>query len=92
MRVDSTVQNDVKAANITSSKEMTADIPDKKEDTISTDNNSKSFTATSKDGDTLELGTRINDATLAKYSKAKLTQLLSNRQITQQQYKKAIKK
>lgn len=92
MRVDSTIQNDAKTTNITSSKEKTSGTTDKKEDAISTDNDSKSFTAVSKDGDTLEIGVKINDTTLAKYSKARLKQLLSNGQITQQQYIKAIKK
>ena len=54
------------------------------------------YAAISRDGDTLEISKgrgigELPDAILAKYSKQKLKQLLINRQITRQQYDKAMK-
>jgi len=50
-----------------------------------------SFLTYNRDGDTLELTTKMTDANLARCSKEKLMQLLSSKKITRQQYDKAIK-
>ena len=51
----------------------------------------KKFDRISKDGDTLEIGkTVISDALLKSYSESKLRQLYSEKEISKQQYDKAV--
>lgn len=51
----------------------------------------KKYDQISKDGDTLELSKpKISDAMLSGYSEAKLKQLFNNKEISRQQYDKAI--
>ena len=53
--------------------------------------NIKKYDQISKDGDTLELSKpKISDAMLSGYSEAKLKQLFNNKEISRQQYDKAI--
>lgn len=96
MKIDNKFQTDIKKEvrtnDFETTKERTAETAKTEEMPMNTGSDKKIFTAISKDGDTLELGSKMNDATLAKYSKVKLKQLLSSGQITQQQYAKAMKK
>ncbi len=51
----------------------------------------KKYDQISKDGDTLELSKpKISDAMLSGYSEARLKQLFNNKEISRQQYDKAI--
>lgn len=53
----------------------------------------KKFDRISKDGDTLEIGkTVISPAMLKSYSESKLRQLYSEKEISKQQYDKAVEK
>lgn len=53
--------------------------------------NVKKYDQISKDGDTLELSKpKISDAMLSGYSEARLKQLFNNKEISRQQYDKAI--
>ena len=52
----------------------------------------REFDQISKDGDTLELSKqKISDAMLSGYSEARLKQLFQNKEISRQQYDKAMK-
>lgn len=72
-----------------------------KEETLTTGSPSKEKTAryerVTKDGDTLEFGAAgkakipISDANLASFSESRIKQLYSKKEITKQQYDKALK-
>ncbi len=78
---------------------QTADSP--KEETLDKSNSSKEKAAkyerVTKDGDTLELSaagktkTPISDVSLADFSESRIKQLYSRKEITKQQYDKALK-
>ena len=53
----------------------------------------KKYDQISKDGDTLELSKpKISDAMLSGYSEARLKQLFNNKEISRQQYDRAIRR
>lgn len=93
-----TISQNITSADYTA-QAKTADSP--KEETLAKSNPSKEkaarYECVTKDGDTLELSASgktkiaISDASLANSSESRIKQLYSRKEITKQQYDKALK-